>query len=84
MFPGDTLAPSGQAVGLDLDQQDAARGGDAKAGLEGVCERQVDLAQVNGIDLHGLGHVRFLCFHPNPGGSQGSRSQVTPSSELIH
>ena len=59
VLAGDTLAPGGQAVGLELDQQDAAAGGQAKAGLKRMGQRHVDLAHVNGIDVE---HVQFLSF----------------------
>ncbi len=56
VFAGDALAPGGQAVGFELDQQDAAAGGQAEAGLKRMSQRHIDLAQVNGIDVE---HVAF-------------------------
>ncbi len=56
VLPGDPLAPGGQAVGLELDQQDASARGEAEARLKRIRQRHVDLAQVNGIYLE---HVRF-------------------------
>ena len=53
MLAGDALAPGGEAVGFDLDEEDAAAGGDAKAGLKRMRERHLDFAQVDGFDLHG-------------------------------
>ncbi len=44
VLAGDALAPGGEPVGFDLDQQDAARGGAAKARLKGTGKRHVDLA----------------------------------------
>ena len=52
MLAGDAFAPGGEAVGFDFDEQDAAAGGDAEAGLEGVGERHLDFAKVDGFDLH--------------------------------
>jgi hypothetical protein len=43
MIAGDTLAPAGQSVGVDLDQEDAARGLTSEAGLEGVQQRHLNL-----------------------------------------
>ncbi len=59
VFAGDALAPCGEAFGLELDQKDAAAGGQAEAGLERMGQRHVDLAHVNGIDVE---HVQFLSF----------------------
>jgi hypothetical protein len=44
VLAGNTLAPGGQSIGLDLDQQNAPRCGGAKAGLKGKGERHIDLA----------------------------------------
>jgi len=52
MLAGDALAPAREPFGLDLDQQDAAAGGDSEAGLEGMRERHIDLAKVNGVNQH--------------------------------
>ncbi len=54
MLAGDALAPGGEAVGFELDEEDAAAGGDAEAGLEGVGERHLDFAEVDGGEVHGL------------------------------
>ena len=52
MLAGDALAPAAEALADDLNQQNAAAGGDAETGFERVGERQVDLAQVDGFNLH--------------------------------
>ena len=54
VFAGDALAPRGEAFGFELDQKDAAAGGQAEAGLEGMSQRHVDLAHVDGIDVEHL------------------------------
>ena len=62
MLAGDALAPGGEAVGFDFDEQDAAAGGDAEAGLEGVGERHLDFAKVDGFDLHEGSGVSVVSF----------------------
>ena len=52
MLAGDALAPRGEALGFELDQQDAAAGGDAEAGFKRMRQRHVHLAQVDGFNLH--------------------------------
>ena len=51
MLAGDAFAPGGEAFGFEFDEQDAANGGDAEAGLEGVGEGQLDFAEVDGFDF---------------------------------
>jgi hypothetical protein len=53
MLAGDALAPDVKPLRVEGDEQDAALVGAAEAGLKKMHERHADLAQGDGINLHG-------------------------------
>ncbi len=52
IFSGDALAPSADAIGLDIDQQNAAAVNAAKARFKEMNERHVKFAQRYRFDFH--------------------------------
>src|SRR5271169_4711283 len=58
-FAGYAFAPTFQPIGMYSDKQNAARISAPETGLEEVDERNIELAQRDGFDLHGsLARVR--------------------------
>jgi hypothetical protein len=52
MLAGDTLSPTGEAFGFQFDEQDAAVGGHAKTGFEGLDEGNAKFAEEDCINSH--------------------------------
>jgi hypothetical protein len=46
------FTPTGQAIGVNPHQNDAARGGAAKAGLKKIHERHLNFAKFDVVDFH--------------------------------